>query len=76
MPDGYIQLIGDTRQELARVIRERRRARVAAVQDPAYRGADLAPRTSVRMECFDYGDEPLPGWSWPPPRWTGWERVG
>jgi hypothetical protein len=32
------------------------------------------PRTTARMLAFDHGEEPLPAWSWPRPRRTGWER--
>jgi hypothetical protein len=32
------------------------------------------PGPTLRQTAFDMGAEPLPGWSWPPPRYTGWER--
>jgi hypothetical protein len=32
------------------------------------------PGPTLRQTAFDMGAAPLPGWSWPPPRFTGWER--
>jgi hypothetical protein len=74
MPQGYVTLAGRSRaSQLAAFVRWRQR-RSEAASGPEYVGADVAPRPTVRMEVFDFGGEPLPGYSWPPPRRTGWER--
>jgi hypothetical protein len=72
--DGFITLTGVPRAGMARQWAQRRTLRAQAATDPEYAGQDVAPRPTVRQEAFDYGDEPLPGYSVPPPRRTGWER--
>jgi hypothetical protein len=66
MPDGYINLVGDDRADVARRQAVRRRRIIEHLQGPTdwtYWKADVAPRPTARMEAFDYGDEPLPGCS-------------
>jgi hypothetical protein len=79
MPDGGIRLIGYSRQALGRRLAELRQhrtdtARTTTVMwQPGMSFPDGAPRPT-RQEVFGAGDEPLPGWSSPAARHTGWQN--
>jgi hypothetical protein len=89
MPEGYIQLIGGGARDVIAGLVRRQRERVelaitntdsvipnTAPWQPGQPFIDLAPRATPRQEAFDFGDEALPGYAWPPQRRTGWENAG
>jgi hypothetical protein len=76
--EGYITLIGGGSREVIAQLRARRReraewAKTLPTHQPGQPFVDAAPRPTPRQEAFEYGDPPLPAYSWPPPRATGWE---
>ena len=80
MPEGFVTLVGGGYREVIRRLLQRRGeraewAKTLPAWQPGERFVDVAPRQTPRQEAFDFGDAPLPGWSWPPPpRRTGSER--
>jgi hypothetical protein len=80
MPEGYVRLNGSGPREVLACLQRRQRERMKLAITNAGRPwqpgrpfVDMAARATPRQEAFDFGDHPLPGYSWPPPRWTGWE---